>query len=205
MTTADQTPLSKLRRLRLTRLQVLGFAALLAPIAYVIGRLSPADWLIWSGLGAMGGLAVGVALVSLISQPAGKAAAVSPTTREMEHSILEELKAELSGNLALFEARKGSTTMYARIEYITGFWEAVKASGRLFVMQDAALLGVIGAAYFWLAQATHLETMAYEAKYSDEPEQGAATAQKLVQEARLLDGQLENALNQAITVINAAL
>lgn len=123
----------------------------------------------------------------------------------MEHDILAQLRTELTENQALFEARKGSTTMFARIDYVTPFWTAVKASGRLFVMQDAQLLSTVGTAYYWLDQATRLEALAYEAKYSATPEQGTATAEKLIGEARLLDGQLETSLSAAIKALDAAL
>src|SRR4051812_6275789 len=137
--TTPASLISKIRHFRLTRLQVLGLSALLAPISYLIGfsLLSPVFLL--GGLGMMVGIPLGLAY-GAFKAPA-PAPAASPNTREMEQSILEQLKTELSENKALFDARKGNNNLYARIEYLTGFWESIKASGRLFVMQDAALLG----------------------------------------------------------------
>lgn len=210
MKTAAANITHKVRHFRLSRLQVLGLAALLAPISYAVGRLNEGNglsMLAWGGLGMLIGLPLGLAYGSFkATAPVAPAApAASPNTREMEKSILEQIRTELAENQALFQARKGNSNMYARIEYLSGFWESIKASGRLFVMQDAALIGSIGGAYFWLAQATHLETLAYEAKYAAGALTGATTAQQLVGEARLLDGQLENALTHALSAIDAAL
>lgn len=201
---------TKVRRFKLDPIKVLGLAALLAPISYAVGRLNPTDLAAfgWSGLGMMIGITLGIAYGSFKTMPAAPAApapVASPNTHEMEKSILEQLRTELGENLALFEARKGNSNMFARIEYLTGFWESIKASGRLFVMQDAALIGSVGAAYFWLAQASHLETLAYEAKYAAGALTGPTTAQQLVGEARLLDGQVENSLQHALAAIDQAL
>lgn len=201
-------PATNTSRFRLDPVRVLGLAALLAPISYAVGRLNGGQLaaLGWAGLGMMIGITLGIAYGSFKSVPAVSPQKVaSPNTAEQERSILEQLQTELSENLALFQARKGNSNMYARIEYLTGFWESVKASGRLFVLQDAALLGSIGSAYFWLAQATHLETLAYEAKYAAGALTGPTTAQQLVGEARLLDGQLENSLQHALESIRRAL
>lgn len=185
----------------------LGIAALLAPVGYVAGRYISLNLALVS-LGALIGIAVGLffgSLSTLRQAPVKAAGAPTGNTRQMERDILAQLRTELTENQALFEARKGSTTMFARIDYITPFWVAVKASGRLFVMQDAQLLSTVGTAYYWLDQATRLESLAYEAKYSATPEQGTATAQKLISEARLLDGQLETSLSAAIKALDTAL
>jgi hypothetical protein len=205
MTNPASNIVDKARNFRLNPLRVIGVAALLAPLSYAVGRVNTGtelEILAWGGLGMLLGLPLGLAYGAFRQSPA---ASVSPNTREMEKSILRQLKTELSENKALFDARKGNANMYARIEYLTGFWESIKASGRLFVMQDAALLGTVGAAYFWLAQATHLETLAYEAKYASGALTGPTTAQQLVGEARLLDGQLESSLSHALQAIDAAL
>jgi hypothetical protein len=206
MTNPASNIAKKAKNFRLNPMRVIGVAALLAPLSYAVGRLNVGtelEILAWGGLGMLLGLPLGLAYGAFRPQAAAKSAA--PNSQEMEKSILEQLKVELSENQALFEARKGNSNMYARIEYLTGFWESIKASGRLFVMQDAALLGTVGAAYFWLAQATHLETLAYEAKYASGALSGPTTAQQLVGEARLLDGQLENSLNLALKAIDDAL
>jgi hypothetical protein len=156
-------------------------------------------------LGVMIGIPVGLFFGTLRSPRVSPAAANRPNTRAMEHSILEQLRAELAENRALFEARKGSLTMFARIDYISPFWDSVKASGRLFVMPDQ-LLSTIATAYYWLDQATHLEKLAYVAKYAaHNPDEGAATADHLIGEARLLDGQIESSLEGAIDAIDHAL
>ena len=210
MTNPASKAVKKARNFHLNPLRVLGVTALLAPISYAVGRLNVGtelEMLAWGGLGMLLGLPLGLAYGSFKGKSvAGSASgAASASTHEMEKAILEQLKTELTENKALFEARKGNSNMYARIEYLTGFWESIKASGRLFVMQDMGLLGKVGAAYFWLAQATHLETLAYEAKYASGALSGPTTAQQLVGEARLLDGQLENSLDHALAAIDAAL
>jgi hypothetical protein len=141
------------------------------------------------------GIPVGLFFGSLRSSPDQVATPAStparPNTLEMERSILVQLKAELTENRTLFEARKGSTTMFARIDYVTPFWTSIKASGRLFVMQDAALLNTIATAYYWL----------YEAKYAKDNPESDAIASHLITEARLLDGQVESTLDAAILAI----
>lgn len=214
MATTDSTPAIKTHGFALRRAHILGLLALLAPLSYLAGRVSTgflahtyfsfiASGAATGALGVMIGIPVGLFFGSVRHQTT--LATTSPNTLEMERSILTQLKDELASNKALFEARKGSTTMFARIEYLTSFWTSIKASGRLFVMQDASLLGSIGAAYFWLDQATHLETLAYEAKYTNDPVSGPAIAERLINEARLLDGQLEGSLTNALAAIDAAL
>jgi hypothetical protein len=214
MATTDTTSLAKSRGFALHRAQILGLVALLAPLSYFAGRLSMgflahtyvgfiASGAAAGSLGVMIGIPVGLFFGSFRRQVAP--AVTSPNTLEMERAILTQLRDELIEDKALFEARRGSTTMFARIEYLTSFWTSIKASGRLFVMQDASLLGSIGAAYFWLDQATHLETLAYEAKYTNDPASGPAVAERLINEARLLDGQLESSMTNALAALDTAL
>jgi hypothetical protein len=198
---------------------LLALAAILAPTTYLLGRLSTqflhftwtayvASGIVAISFGAMLGIPIGLFFGALrpamTPAPASGRSATSGNTLAMEQAILQQLRAELAENQSLFEARKGSTVMFARIDYIMPFWTSIKASGRLFVMQDASLLGIIGTAYYWLDQATHLERLAYEAKYYPS-EDAHASAQRLLTEARLLDGQLENSIAAAISAIDVAL
>ncbi len=198
---------------------LIALLALLAPLGYAAGRISAGalagtyfaylgSGVATGALGVMLGIPVGLFFGTLRQPAAGSSApvasgAATPNTLEMERTILEQLRAELTENQALFVARQGSTTMFARIEYLTQFWTSVKASGRLFVMQDAALLNIIATAYYWLEQASHLETLAYEAKYA--AHDAAGSAEHLISEARLLDGQIDAALSRAIAAIDAKL
>jgi hypothetical protein len=95
--------------------------------------------------------------------------------------------------------------MFARIAYVTPFWTSVKASGRLFVMQNAALLNTIATAYYWLDQASHLEMLAYEAKYAKDTPDSVNVSNHLITEARLLDDQLHATLTAAIFALDQAL
>jgi len=195
---------------------LVGLLAVLAPISYLVGRVSAATlaqaYLSFLGsgiaiasLGAMIGIPIGLFFGTLRPQTAEAPAPARLNTLEMERDILAQLRRELAENQSLFEARKGSTVMFARIAYITPFWASVKASGRLFVMQNAELLNTIASAYYWLDQASHLETLAYEAKYGNgDPVASPAIATHLITEVRLLDGQIENALRAAILAIDTA-
>lgn len=196
---------------------LIGILAVLAPIGYFAGRFSadslPGSYYAFLGsglaigsLGAMIGIPIGLFFGSLRGTSAPQATLVTrPNTQVMEREILAQLRQELSENQALLQARKGSTTMYARIAYITPFWQSIKASGRLFVMQDAALMNTIAMAYYWLEQASHLETLAYEAKYGGKETAEPQVAIHLLSEARLLDNQLESTLTAAIAAIDTAL
>lgn len=196
---------------------LIGLLAVLAPLGYLAGRVSTetlagtyvaflGSGIALGALGAMIGIPIGLFFGSFRAHSAAPAALPArPNTIEMEHEILTQLRAELAENQTLFAARKGSSTMYARIAYITPFWNSVKASGRLFVMQDAKLLNTIAMAYYWLEQATHLETLAYEAKYGGKTSDAPIVANHLISEVRLLDGQLESSLAAAISAIDAAL
>lgn len=213
MATTNPTPSTYSRGPRLGLRVLVATAGILAPLSYFAGRVS-ASWLahtylayLGSGiavgaLGTMVGIPIGLFFGSLRTPGSKPAATTSGSTATMEQSILEQLRQELTENQALFEARKGSTTMFARIDYITPYWAAVKASGRLFVLSDDILLRTIGTAYYWLDQATHLETLAYEAKYATANTAEHAVAERLITEARLLDGQIETSLSAAISAIN---
>lgn len=214
MATPNPTPQSSARSTRLSPAVMLGLLAVLAPLSYLIGRVSTGfvagtylgfitSGVAASALGVMVGIPVGLFFGSLRSPKI--TAPTAPNTLQMEESILEHLRSELIENKALFEARRGSVTMFARIAYITSFWTSIKASGRLFVMQDATLLGSVATAYYWLDQATHLETLAYEAKYAHADAEGIeVTATHLINEVRLLDGQVAAALDAALLAIDQA-
>ncbi len=203
------------RRPQFTIGVMLGLLAVLAPLGYVVGRVSTGylagtylkfftSGIAAGALGVMIGIPIGLFFGSL--RPAAARSAASPSTPQMEQAILDQLRAELVENKSLFEARRGSLTMFARISYIASFWTSIKASGRLFVMSDAALLGTIATAYYWLDQASRLELLAYEAKFAHVGADGAeANATKLINEVRLLDGQIAGALDTAIAAIDAAI
>jgi hypothetical protein len=181
---------------------LVGVAALLAPAAYLYGRYS-SPGLTLLGLGALCGIPVGLFFGAM------RGAITSPTatpinTPAVEGALLDEITAELNENKALFEARKGSATLVARLAYVTSFWESAKASGRLFVMQDPHLMSVISLAYYWLDQANHLETLAYDAKNAGTSADSQFTTAKLISEVRLLDGSIEMAINNALNAIAKA-
>ncbi len=190
--------------------------AVLAPLSYLVGRLSAGllaqyyldflgTGLAATSLGVMAGIPIGLFFGSLRSGHVNSPAqAARPNTIEQEHEILAQIRQELAENKALFDARKGSTTLYARIAYITPFWDSIMASGRLFVMQNVELLNTIATAYYWLDQATRIEALAYERKYAPTPSDDPAVAAKLIAEARLLDGQIENSINAALKAIDSA-
>jgi hypothetical protein len=200
------------------RLRPAVFAALLlllAPLGYIAGRISApvlagtyfeflASGVVATTLGVMIGLPFGLFFGTLRTPHLASPVVHTPAgnTLQMEADILAELKTELEENKALFEARKGSTTVVARLEYVTTFWDAAKASGRLFVMQNARLMSTIALAYYWLSQANHLEKLAYDAKNSGQVADSQFTTARLISEVRLLDASVESALTAAIDVIN---
>ncbi len=214
MATTTPTTDKTTRRLQLTPAVMLGLLAVLAPLSYIIGRVSTGfvantylayltSGVVSSALGVLLGIPIGL-FFGTLRAPQAKTAA-SASTPKMEYSILEQLRSELVENQSLFEARRGSTTLYARIAYITSFWTTIKASGRLFVMSDPVLLGIIATAYYWLDQASRLELLAYKAKYAQTAAEGnEASASHLISEVRLLDGQIANSLEKAISAIDAA-
>jgi hypothetical protein len=214
MANSDTNSKAARRGLQLSPLRVFGLVALLAPLSYFLGRLTPlvlangyvafwASGVSAAALGTMIGIPLGLFFGSLKGQPETTAPEANSTV--LEQDILHQIRVELIEDQALFEARKGSTTMYARIEYLTSFWESIKASGRLFVLQDTQLLATIGTAYYWLDQASHLETLAYQAKYAAPADTTALQAERLIAEVRLLDGQLEATLATAVTALNSAI
>ncbi len=214
MATTDTTIKPASRGLRPAVL--IGLLALLAPLSYAAGRVSTVTlahtYLAYLGsgvaigaLGAMIGIPIGLFFGSLRSHAGSSSAPARPNTIEMERDILSQLRRELVENQSLFEARKGSTVMYARIAYITPFWNSIKASGRLFVMQDAELLNTIATAYYWLDQASHLETLAYQAKYASDNPDSPMIATHLISEVRLLDGQVGSSLTAAIAAIDTVI
>jgi hypothetical protein len=195
---------------------MIGLLAILAPLSYLAGRVSTAALAhtyfayLGSGLalgatGAMVGIPIGLFFGAFRGGPTASASPARTNTLKMEHDILSQLRDELAQNQALFDARKGSTSMFARIDYITAFWSSIKASGRLFVMQDATLLGTIAMAYYWLDQASNLEQLAYRAKYAQDKTDTTATAQHLISETRLLDNQIATSVTKAIAAIDSAL
>lgn len=205
MATSTPNPTPQETRPRFNSTLVLGIVALFIPVSYVIGRYA-APTVAVMALGGLIGVPVGLFFGSLRRIPAGHpGTGPRGNTRQMERDILAQLRSELAENRALFDARKGSTTMFARIDYITPFWTSIKASGRLFVMQNAQLLNTVATAYYWLEQGTRLERLAYEAKYAAAPEAGTAEAERLISEARLLDGQIDAALSSAISALDTAL
>jgi hypothetical protein len=195
----------------------LAILALLAPIGYLSGRFSApivagtpvgplTSGFIVLTLGVMVGIPIGLFFGAIHTPGPAKSSPSTPSqpsTHEMETDILNQLRAELQENLALFEARKGSSTVVARLEYVTSFWQAVKASGRLFVMQDANLMSTVALAYYWLDQANHLEKLAYDAKNSGQVADSQLTTARLIAEARLLDGSIESSLQTAINALNS--
>ena len=213
MATSDNHQQPAPRGVHLRPAVLIGILALFAPLSYFAGRVSTAflahtylqfiaAGIANGALGVMIGIPIGLFFGS-VRRTSSHAAA--PNTTAMEHSILEQIRRELAEDKTLFEARKGSTVMYARIDYLTGFWDTVKASGRLYVMQDAELLNTLATAYYWLDQASHLERLAYAAKYAHPEDGDHATAEQLITEARLLDGQLETSLGAAVVALDTAL
>ncbi|HEX3082519.1 MAG TPA: hypothetical protein VHQ86_04655 [Candidatus Saccharimonadia bacterium] len=210
------TPSNPTKSFKIRPAVLISLLALLAPVGYLAGRFSATQlagsYIAYLGsgvaigaLGAMIGIPIGLFFGSLRAHLAVQAAVARPNTLKMEHDILTQLRAELVENQTLFEARKGSTTLYARIAYLTPFWTSIMASGRLFVMQDAQLLNTVATAYYWLNQATHLEILAYEAKYADKAADHPMIAAHLISEVRLLDGRLQSSLAEAIAAIDTAL
>lgn len=210
--TSNSTP-----HVRLNLARGLSLVAVLAPLAYLAGRYATsfpltgpwyylASGVLALALGALIALPVGIYFGSLALQspPAASDRPAHPDYHRQQDGILAQVRNELKENQALFNARKGDVGFLTRISYITSFWEAAKASGQLFVLQDPKLLNTIASAYYWVNQANRLESLAYESKYTPTviiDNQNATT--HLIAEARLLDGPLEMALQAAIDAINA--
>lgn len=187
---------------RIVRLAII--IVVLAPLAYLIGRYTepstPAGWLrnlattSWlTALGALIGIPAGLVL-GLRRQPAAAPAAPSA-------ELLAELRAELTENQQLFLARKGSATLVARLGYVSTYWDSLKNSAALVSAVHPHALSQIGLAYYWLAQANHLETLAYDAKNGGVARDPEFTTAKLISEVRLLDEPIEKALTAALNAI----
>jgi hypothetical protein len=209
ITLPNPTPSARPSRLPL----MIGLLAVLAPISYLAGRVSTitlahtffsfvGSGLVVGATGTMIGIPIGLFFGSMRSPAPGAASGSTGNTIQMEQDILRQLRDELAQNQSLFNARKGSTTMFARIDYLTAFWDAIKASGRLFVMQDAGLLKYISVAYYWLEQASNLEKLAYSAKYAQDNLSDSERPTRLISEARMLDDQLSFSLSAAIDAID---
>ncbi len=210
-------PLTNPPRLRTTHL--VAILAVLAPVGYLIGRFSAGALagtyfqfitpvVVATSLGALAGIPIGLFFGSLRPTPAGLPAshphlAIDNLPREAD--ILAQIKQELSQIKILFDARKGDQTVLARIAYPTEFWDTLKASGQLFVVRNPALLNTIAGAYYWVGQANHLETMAFEARYSAAAVDNQNAYTHLIADARLLDGPLDTSLNAALTAIDSIL
>jgi len=197
----------------LRTIHYLGLAAVLAPVAYIIGRYAT-TLALPEPLAVISQAAVMIAMGVLVGMPIGlffgrlrptpiTASRRKPNVIVQQDKILEQLKDELIQNKNLFEARKGNQTFLTRIAYLTGFWTAAKSSGQLFVMQEPKLLNTIATAYYWLEQANRLENLAYESQYAPHAvvdNQNATT--HLIAEVRLLDGPLSIALQGAIDAVS---
>lgn len=193
-----------------------GLLALAAPVAYVIGRtdvasstdafqsaLSQGLWL--SALGVLLGIPVGLYFGTNRATPASSSTLVTTShAGGTAADVMRELATELGENQQLFAARKGKTEVVARLGYVTSYWDTAKAAGRLFVIEDAHLLSQIALAYYWLDQANHVETLAYNAKNSGQTVDAEYTTARLISEARLLDEPLEAALAAAVAAIGKA-
>jgi hypothetical protein len=205
---------------RLHRTHVVAALALIAPIAYIAGRysleaLASGYWsFVTSGV-------VGAAIGGLVSLPIGlyfgTLAGGAATRSDRAHTyrtdtithqahILAQIRQELAEDQQLYNARRGDYATVVRIAYPTPFWTAAKASGQLFVVQSPQLLATMATAYYWLEQANHVENLAYEAKYTTADGQGSIVASnRLISEARLLDGPLGIALQRALDGIDTEL
>jgi hypothetical protein len=193
------TFITRPQRLRLSITTIVGLAAVLAPLGYIVGR-GTADHLAIASLGALLGIPVGLFFGSLRSQlrPAASLTAADRAT------VLAKIAAELTQSQTLFEARKGATNLYARIAYPTPFWAVALASGQIAAITNANTLQAVATAYYWLDQASRLELLAYEAKYAQEPASDSLIrATHLISDVRLLDGQLEAALSAALAALSA--
>ncbi|HEY6736605.1 MAG TPA: hypothetical protein VI322_02705 [Candidatus Saccharimonadia bacterium] len=178
------------------------------PLAYLAGRygeVSSTGWthaiggpLSWAALGALLGLPLGLA----VSQLRAQRLRIDQTGQAVTASeVLDQLQAELVENQQLFLARKGSTTLVARLAYVTSFWDTARVTGQLAGFIPPKQLSAIGLAYYWLAQANHLEQLAYDAKNGGVARDAEFTTAKLISEARLLDEPIEKALTTALGAV----
>jgi hypothetical protein len=160
-----------------------------------------------TSLGMLVGIPVGLFFGSQ-KVPAAPAPAVHPHSGNIlkqEPEILAQIKQELSQIKVLFEPRKGNQSLLSRIAYPTEYWNALKASGQLFVMSNPALMNTIAGAYYWVEQASRLENLAFESRYSGAVVDNQNATTHLLADARMLDGPLETSLNAALNGIDAAL
>lgn len=199
-------------------LHLLGAAALLAPASYVIGRFS-AEGLLGAYFGIISPVVVATSLGMLLGIPLGiffgsQHAQYVPSPiihhhptniLQQENQILGQIKQELNQILILFEPRRGDTSILSRLEYPIEYWNALKASGQLFVMSDASLMNTIARAYYWVEQASRLERMAFESRFSAVTVDNQNSSAHLIADARLLDGPLESSVKAAIAGIDQAL
>jgi hypothetical protein len=201
----------------LRAVHIMGLLALLAPVAYVLGRLgvtaltatyfhviSPV--VVATSLGLMLGIPIGLFFGAQKSTVIP--APIHPHADKIlaqEDDILAQIRQELQQIDILFAPRRGDQTVLSRIAYPTEYWTALKASGQLFVMRNPALLNIIAAAYYWVEQASRLEILAFETRYSGAAVDNQNASTHLVADARLLDGPLETSLKAAIAAIDAAL
>ena len=201
------------RPINLTRRSaiLLASAAVLAPLAYLLGRYgqglpnsawhAPGSLLAAGGLGGLLMLPVGLLLGSLRSI-GGMTPATTPNgipNRRAE--ILAELRNELVENQQLLAGRKGSLSLVARLDYVTSYWASAQASGQLSGIFRAHQLSEIAVAYYWLDQASHLERLAYDAKNGGTARDPEFTVAKLISEIRLLDEPIERAITAALGAI----
>jgi hypothetical protein len=72
-------------------------------------------------------------------------------------------------------------------------------------MSNPALMNTIAGAYYWVEQASRLENLAFESRYSGAVVDNQNATTHLLADARMLDGPLETSLNAALNGIDAAL
>jgi hypothetical protein len=212
MATLDTNPQPQSHR---TRLVFLGAVALLAPVSYLAGRYAvsahvPQPWTFISigasmlGLGALMGIPLGLFFGSLRSQTGPIIRHYHPSFIRQQDKILEQLRTELSYARDQWRERAGDSISTTAIRYDLSFWNAAKASGQLFVMQEPALLSTIAKAYHWLEEANRIEQLAFEANYAPASDNQNATTH-LIAQARLLDGAVSSNLDLAIIAIDGQL
>jgi hypothetical protein len=205
------------RRLKLIHL--VGLLALLAPAAYLIGRFSALGLaqsyfnfippiVVATSLGMLFGIPIGLFFGSqraiIGSTPTAVAPGMTPILKH-EPDILYQLRQELTQIQVLFEARKGNQQVLSRISYPTAYWDALQASGQLFVMSEPALMHTVASAYYWVKQASRLENLAFESRFTNVVVDNQDASAHLIADARMLDGPLETSLASALSAIGQAL
>jgi hypothetical protein len=193
------------------RLIFLGLVALLAPVSYAAGRYAvsahvPQPWTFISigasmiGLGALMGIPVGLFFGSLRAQTGPIIRHYHPDFVRQQDKILEQLLSELKHARDQWKTRAGDSTTATALQYDLSFWNAVKASGQLFVMQAPELLSTVAKAYHWLDEANRIEGLAYNASLTDDK-----AARHLLEQARVLDGAVSANVDLAIVTIEGQL